>query len=320
MTRDISDLFENSLGSHLIKMAPLSSYTTIHVGGPADILVEIQDIKVLEKVVMNLWKKNVPITLLGGCSNILVSESGIRGAVILNRCAGLKVMDSEDNPKIWAESGLLLRQFSKAAVEAGFTGMEWASLIPGTVGGAVYGNAGAHGGEICKNLILAEILHRTKGRLSLSNIELGFSYRNSLFKKEKGDHVILSATFQFTRGKSEVIQSMANALIEKRRETQPQGASFGSTFRNPVGHKAGKLIDEAGLKGERFGDAVISEKHANFIINEGNASAMDVWSLVNLAYDTVKDKFQINLIPEIELIGEWDRTIMAKYNQMRKAA
>jgi UDP-N-acetylmuramate dehydrogenase len=168
--------------------------------------------------------------------------------------------------------------------------------------------------------VLAEILHRTKGKLSLSNEDLGFSYRNSKLKKEKGDQVILSATFRFARGNPADIHSMVADLLEKRRSTQPQGASFGSTFRNPNGDKAGRLIDAAGLKGDRIGNAVISEQHGNFIINNGNATAMDIWSLITQAHDAVLEKFQIGLCPEIELVGEWDQAVLEKFDQMRTAA
>ena len=314
------DLLEKLFGSHLIKMAPMSSYTSIRVGGPADALIEVDNVKDLEQGVVTLWENDIPFILLGGCSNILVNDAGIRGVVVLNRCTGLKVVDSSENPQIWAESGVMLSQLSRTAAEAGLAGMEWASLIPGTVGGAVYGNAGAHGGEICQNIVLAEILHRTKGKLSLLNEDLGFSYRNSNIKKEKGEQVILSASFRFSRSSPESIRSKMAELIESRRVTQPQGASFGSTFRNPAGGKAGRLIEAAGLKGKRIGGAAISEKHANFIINDRNAKAMDVWSLINLVYDTVMEKFHIGLCPEIELVGEWDRTVLDKFNQMRTAA
>ena len=315
-----ADLLEQLFGSPLIKMAPMKTFTTMRVGGPADALVEIGNSKELEQGILTLWEHNLPFILLGGCSNILVSDAGIREVVILNRCKKVKVKTSTEIPEIWAESGLMLNQLSHTAAEAGFAGMEWASLIPGTVGGAVYGNAGAHGGETCKNIVLAEILHRKKGKLSLSNEDLGFSYRNSILKKEKGEQVILSATFRFIRRDPASIRSTIAELIERRLSTQPQGASFGSTFRNPAGDKAGRLVEAAGLKGKRIGGAYISEKHGNFIINDGNATSMDIWSLINTAYDAVKERFQIGLIPEIELVGEWDQAVLVKFNQMRTAA
>jgi len=314
------DLLEQLFGSHLQKMAPMNTFTTMRIGGPADELVEIEDSKELEQGVLTLWEHNIPFVLLGGCSNILVSDAGIRGLVILNRCMGIKVKESTEMPEIWAESGVMLNQLSRTAADAGLTGMEWASLIPGTVGGAVYGNAGAHGGETCKNIVLAEILHRKKGKLSLSNEKLGFSYRDSILKKEKGEQVILSATFRFTHSDPAGIRAAVADLIERRRATQPQGASFGSTFRNPAGDKAGRLIEAAGLKGKRIGGAAISEKHGNFIINDGSAKAKDIWTLITLAYDAVFEKFQIGLCPEIELVGEWDQTVFEKFNQMRTAA
>lgn len=314
------ELLEQLFGKHLQKMVPMNAFTTMRVGGPAEALVEIEDLEKLERGVSTLWENNIRFILLGGCSNILVSDAGIHSLVILNRCHEIKVLDSFDPPQICAESGAMLNQLSRTAADAGLTGMEWASLIPGTVGGAVYGNAGAHGGETCKNTLLAEILHRKKGKLSLSNEDLGFSYRNSVLKKEKGEQVILSATFHFTHGNPESIRTTVAELVERRRATQPQGASFGSTFRNPAGDKAGRLIEEAGLKGKRIGGATISEKHGNFILNDGNATARDIWTLITLAYDTVFEKFQIGLCPEIELVGEWEQTVSEKFNQMRTSA
>jgi UDP-N-acetylmuramate dehydrogenase len=320
MTLHSIDLLEQLFGSHLKQMTLMSSFTTMRVGGPADALIEINNSTELEQSVSALWKNDFPFILLGGCSNILVSDAGIRGLVILNHSSGIKVKESTEFPEIWTESGVMLNQLSRSASDAGFSGMEWASLIPGSVGGAIYGNAGAHSGETCKNIVLAEILHRKKGKLSLSNDELGFSYRNSNLKKEKGDQVILSAIFRFNHGDPEAIRSMVAELIEKRRSTQPQGASFGSTFRNPPGDKAGRLIEAACLKGKRIGGATISEKHGNFIINQGSATATDIWSLITLAHDTVLEKFQIGLCPEIELVGEWNQTVYEKFNQMRTAA
>ena len=315
-----ADSLKKIFGSHLQLSAPMKSFTTMRVGGPADALVVLEDSKDLEKGARTLWIENIPFIVLGGCSNILVSDNGVRGLVILNHCMGIKVYDDRQPPQIWSESGATLNQLSRAAADAGLAGMEWASLIPGTVGGAVYGNAGAHGGETCMNLVLAEILHRTKGKLSLSNEDLGFSYRDSILKKEKGEQVILSATFRFSHGDPTSIRATVADLIEKRRATQPQGASFGSTFRNPAGDKAGRLIEVSGLKGKRIGGAFISEKHGNFILNDRNAKASDIWSLVTLAYDAVMEKFHIGLCPEIELIGAWNASVFQKFDQMRSGA
>jgi UDP-N-acetylmuramate dehydrogenase len=220
-------------------------------------------------------------------------------------------------PTVWAESGVSLAHLARMVAETGFSGLEWASPIPGTVGGAIYGNAGAHGGEISKSLILAEILHHENGMVSLNAEQMNFGYRSSLLKDSPGKMVLLSGTFKLGKSNPEKVLAKMQDIAEKRRCTQPVGPSFGSTFRNPPEDKAGRLIEAAGLKGKKIGGAIISDKHANFIINASNATADDYWQLLELAYDSVKEKFGIGLIPEIELVGDWDHARMAKFASMR---
>ena len=188
----------------------------------------------------------------------------------------------------------------------GLSGMEWAATIPGTVGGAVYGNAGAFGGETCRNLVSAEVLHKTEGRTEWLCERLEYTYRASAIKRGMQDAVILSSTFSVERGDPQKIAADIESFRQRRWKNQPPGASVGSVFRNPPDDKAGRLIEAAGLKGKQKGGAVISARHANFIINEGGASAQDILDLLVEARNAVKAKFDVDLIPEIEVLGDWD--------------
>ena len=221
MQAEVLSLLKDLMGDRLIANYPLSTHTTMRVGGPANWAITVDQLEDLEKCLQILWKNDEPVIVLGGGSNILVSDKGFRGTVIINHAASINVDEKADPPTVWAESGASLFQISRAASEKGLSGLEWCSLIPGSVGGAVFGNAGAHGGEVCKNLLLAAILHRTKGKLSLSNKEMGFSYRNTRLKKEPGEQVILSASFKMTQSTSGAVQARISELVEKRRLSQP---------------------------------------------------------------------------------------------------
>jgi UDP-N-acetylmuramate dehydrogenase len=189
------------------------------------------------------------------------------------------------------------------------SGLEWASTIPGTVGGAVYGNAGAHGSDMQSSLLLAEILHPQKGREWCPVEQMGYQYRNSTLKSERSQAVVLSARLKLTQRTPAEVKATLETLAEKRRISQPPGASMGSMFKNPPGDYAGRLIEAAGLKSRKAGDAEISPVHANFFINHGQARAVDIWSLIQLARDTVADRFGVQLELEIETLGEWNGNI-----------
>jgi UDP-N-acetylmuramate dehydrogenase len=189
--------------------------------------------------------------------------------------------------------------------ERGFSGLEWAAGIPGTIGGAVYGNAGARGQDISQMLVLAEILHHEKGQCSLSCEQMGYAYRSSALKRTPGSAVILAAQLKLTRSTSELVNEKVNEFNEKRRNSQPAGASLGSMFKNPAGDYAGRLIEAAGLKGTKIGGVEISPVHANFMINDGSASAEDYHQLITLVQKTVAEKFAVKLETEIEILGEW---------------
>jgi UDP-N-acetylmuramate dehydrogenase len=194
---------------------------------------------------------------------------------------------------------------AQLASRRGVTGFEWANSIPGTVGGAVYGNAGAHGTDISQMLQSALVLTRESGTQLLSNEEMGYQYRSSIFKREHKSVTILEATFVGQKADPEDCMNLLHELTEKRRATQPVGPSFGSTFKNPVGNFAGKLLAEAGMKGVSCGGASFSTVHANFIVNNGGASAQDYYCLIRQGQKRVMEKFGVQLDLEIELLGEF---------------
>lgn len=300
-------------GDRLQANAPLARYTAARVGGPAEMLVEVASVDELVDAVTFLWKLGQPFIILGGGSNVLVSDAGVSGLVLLNKARKVIFDETSDPPTVWAESGANFGLVARQAARKGLSGLEWAAGIPGTVGGAVYGNAGAHGGDMTGTLALAEILHRTAGeapvRETWTTERFEFAYRTSRLKRESQagspNSVVLSARLQLSESTPEAVQARADEFVAFRRRTQPPGASMGSMFKNPPGDHAGRLIEAAGLKGTRIGGAEISSLHANFFINHGEATGGDIYSLIRLARSTVKEKFGIELELEIGLVGNW---------------
>ena len=299
----LRDTFSRRLQENVM----LSNYATMNVGGPADALLIANSSDQLAEIVSKLWKINVPVKVLGSGSNLLISDKGIRAVVVINHSHNVKINTRSSPITVWAESGALMVNVGKKLALLGLKGMEWAATIPGTVGGAVYGNAGAFGGETCRNLIAADVLHREEGRADWLCKRLEYTYRASRIKREIDDAIILAALFSVEKGEPDLIRANIENFSERRWKNQPPGASVGSIFRNPEDEKAGRLIEAVGLKGKKIGGAIISTQHANFIINEDHASAQDILDLLVLAYETVKKKFKIELIPEIEVVGEWDK-------------
>ncbi|MFQ5616508.1 MAG: UDP-N-acetylmuramate dehydrogenase [Anaerolineales bacterium] len=290
-------------GERLQLGAPLARYTAARVGGPADALLAVASMDELVEAVRHLWAEGIPFTILGGGSNVLVSDAGVRGVVLLNRAKKVRFDENVEPPVVWAESGANFGAIARQAANKGLGGLEWAAGIPGTVGGAVVGNAGAHRGDVAGNLAQAEVLHVVRGRETWPVEKLAFEYRSSDLKRNPGQAVVLSATLQLEHSSPEAIREKMGHFLARRRQTQPPGASMGSMFKNPPGDYAGRLLDAAGLKGTRVGDAEISTLHANFFINHGEATAADVYELIQLSHSTVAEKFGIKLELEIELIG-----------------
>lgn len=292
-------------GETLQENTILANYTTAHVGGPAAGLLPVHTAGELEKAVQTLWDLDIPFCLLGSGSNILVSDKGFDGVIVINRTRNVKIDAHHEPPTVWAESGANLGTVARQAALRGFSGLEWAATVPGTVGGAVYGNAGAHGGDIAGNLRMAEILHRKDGRQTWETAQLEYSYRSSILKQHPGDAIILAARLQLAHSSTAEVQARMDEYSARRRRSQPPGASMGSMFKNPPGDYSGRLIDAAGLKGKRIGGAEISQIHANFFVNLGGATAADLGSLIALARRTVLEQSGIRLELEVELLGSW---------------
>jgi UDP-N-acetylmuramate dehydrogenase len=293
-------------GDQLREDVSLAPYTSSRIGGPADFLFDVGSADELAHVTQQLWEMDMPFRILGGGSNILVSDNGIRGAVILNHARQVTFIESEPSPKVKAESGASLGSVSRRTIERAWTGMEWAATVPGTIGGAVVGNAGAHGGDVAGCLEVAEILQR-KGKIEIWSVErFKFGYRDSVLKRMPSEFVILTATFRLISTTMEIAKGKYKEFVDYRQRTQPSGPSWGSMFKNPPGKSAGRLIDTAGLKGVQIGGARVSAKHANFFVNLGDASASDVLRLIQLVRKEVAARFNINLELEVELFGDWD--------------
>jgi UDP-N-acetylmuramate dehydrogenase len=315
MISTVMETLRQRFDQRLLTNEPLARLTSARLGGAADYLLVAETASELAEMAAFLWEHEMPFLVLGGGSNVLVSDAGVRGVVILNRARQVHFDNQADNPTVWVESGANFGSLARQACARGLSGLEWAIGIPGTVGGAVVGNAGAHGGDMAGSLILAEILHHrlvhdTRGVVDLMKetwpVErFEYQYRSSLVKRQPGEVVILGVTLRLAHNNPEAAMALANTYNEQRRRSQPPGATMGSMFKNPPGDYAGRLIDEAGLKRAAIGDAEISHVHANFFINRGHATAQDVFELIKLAQKTVLDKFGVQLELEIELIGEW---------------
>ncbi|GAB2702861.1 UDP-N-acetylmuramate dehydrogenase [Paenibacillus thermoaerophilus] len=280
---------------------PLAGYTTWKIGGPADALLIPGGKRQLAETLSLLREAGVPWFVLGRGSNLLVSDKGVRGAVI---CLGRNFSDVRiEGDVVTAGGAKSLITLSVMAGKEGLTGLEFAGGIPGTVGGAVYMNAGAHGSDVSRILKQAEIVRPTGELAVWSAEELQFGYRYSRLHEQPG--IVVEAVFQLQTGDRKEIAARMASNKDRRLRTQPlQLACAGSTFRNPEGDFAARLIEEAGLKGVRVGDAEVSPLHANFIVNTGQASAEDVLALMDLMRTTVRDKFGIDLVPEVLMIGE----------------
>jgi UDP-N-acetylmuramate dehydrogenase len=320
----------SALGIVVTANEPLARHTTFRIGGPADLYAVASTVEQLERLAALAAKHGIPTTILGGGSNVLVSDAGVRGVVIANQTRnwvlGIResVLDSLQasipntqypipNTRLIADSGVALAGLARTAIKAGWSGLEWAVSVPGTVGGAVIGNAGAHGADIASNLAWALVAYPGQGRQMLTGQQMAFAYRSSLLKRQLAtgeDHpVVLAAAFDLIPGDVAEITARADAFLARRRASQPVEPSAGSIFRNPTGDHAGRLVEAAGLKGHRVGGAQISPRHANFIVNTGDATAGDVIALMNLVRRRVYENAGVELEPEILFLGEWDEPL-----------
>lgn len=288
---------------------PMARYTSFRVGGPADWLIRANSVEELVKAIYVARRTNLPYRIIGGGSNILVSDAGIEGIVILNKATHYELIEFQGGFVLVADSGVMLPRLAGELAKRGASGMEWGVGVPGTVGGAVVQNAGAWGSEVKDSLLSIEYVMSDQDRIkTIEARRLGLRYRGSNILDVPPDQrpLILRAWFQLERSQPDAVAARNARYIAERTATQPRAASGGSTFRNPPGDYAGRLIEAAGLKGYRIGGASFSDQHANFIVNHGSATASDIRSLVELAREEVYHQFGIALEPEIEFVGFWE--------------
>lgn len=273
---------------------PMSKHTTFKTGGIADFLVIPQN----KDEMLKLLKLDVKKTIIGNGSNLLVKDGGIRGLVI--KTTGLKNYKVNEE-YIISESGVLLSKLSNIAKDNSLTGFEFACGIPGTLGGAIMMNAGAYGGEMA-NVVIETTYADLDGNVYKTS-EHEFGYRKSTFMMNS--YIVLESKIKLQKGNKEEIENQMKDLMKRRNEKQPVNKpSAGSTFKRPEGYFAGKLIEDAGLKGHKIGDAQVSNLHAGFIINNGKATSRDILDLIKYVQDKVKNEFGVDLEPEVRIIGE----------------
>ena len=299
MIETVMNEINNETASLCLINESLKKHTTYGIGGPADLMIFPKSKQDLIKVVEIINENKIQLTILGSGSNVLVSDNGIRGAVISLKNS-LKQIEVDDNI-LYAECGTMLGKIVKHAVKNNLIGLENLNGVPGTLGGALIMNAGAWGGEISENLIHVEVINSKSEIQKIQKKDLNFSYRQSSFDK---DDILLSAKFNLKKADKDIIKENFIEAQSGRKKSQPLNKrSAGSLFKNPTNSSAGKLLDDAGLKGFSIGDAKISEKHANFFINDGDASSRDMLMLIKKAHKEVKDKFNVNLSLEVKLMG-----------------
>lgn len=284
---------------------PLARYTSMKIGGPADYFIEAQTDAALASLLPLLNQHAMNFCLLGNGSNVLISDRGVRGAVI--RLAGefKKIQWADDGERIHVNVGAAyaVTQLVREAARKGFAGLEFAEGIPGSVGGALFMNAGAYGSEFEKVVDQVEGATSQGQPICLSRGEMTFSYRDSHLRPGT---IVTRVRMQLHKAESVEVGSKLQELVSRRKSSQPSGyPNSGSMFRNPPGDFAGRLIEAAGLKGKRIGQSQISERHANFIVNLGGARAADVLQLTELAQAEVRKRFGVELILEVKLLGEW---------------
>ena len=303
MTDRISRRFCGIVGENkVLEQEPMARHTTFRIGGPADYFVELGSIEQIRAAIQVCREENLPWFVLGRGSNLLVSDRGYRG-VILSIYKDFQKTEIQGET-VTVQAGVLLTTLSGKVLDASLTGLEFASGIPGTIGGAVVMNAGAYGGEMKDIVRKVTVLDQDGEVRTLTCGEMQFGYRTSLAKK-KG-YIVLGAELTLKQGEKEKIREEMQTLKAKRIEKQPlEFPSAGSTFKRPEGYFAGKLIMDAGLRGAAVGGAQVSEKHCGFVVNTGNATAADVHELMRQVQGKVQEQFGVHLEPEVRFLGEF---------------
>ena len=303
MRSDITEELKSVTAAGNIKtFEDMDKHTTFRAGGCADVFVTPQSITEAADIVRLLLAQNAEYTVIGNGSNLLVSDNGYRGCIVCmgNETGNINVRDNT----ITAGAGALLSRIANTAYEKGLAGLEFASGIPGTLGGAVVMNAGAYGKEMKDVIESVNLLDaKTGGTVIFSGEDMKFDYRTSVVKEHP--YIVLEATLKLEEGNREDIKEQMDELAKRRKEKQPlEFPSAGSTFKRPEGYFAGKLIEDAGLKGCRIGGACGSEKHSGFVVNKGGATASDIIKLIKKIRMTVNEKFGVMLEPEVVILGE----------------
>ncbi|WP_432402226.1 UDP-N-acetylmuramate dehydrogenase [Wukongibacter sp. M2B1] len=295
------DIANNINPENVLKNEMMKKHTSFKIGGPADILVLPKSIEEIAFVVGYCRKNSIKYHIIGNGSNLLISDKGIRG-VVIKVADNFKDVAIEGNV-VRAQAGILLSSLSKIIMNESLEGFEFASGIPGTLGGAVAMNAGAYGGEMKDVVTRVSALDNEGNIVHFNKEEIKFGYRKSIIQ-EKG-YIVLEVQIELNKGDFEKIKSITDELTQKRTSKQPLHLpSAGSTFRRPVGYYAGKLIEDSGLKGVRVGDAQVSDLHSGFIVNLGNATFEEVYDLIRLVQKVVRDKFDVELETEVKIIDE----------------
>jgi UDP-N-acetylmuramate dehydrogenase len=291
------------LADRLLTNEPMSKHTSFRIGGPADYFAAAETEKQLRAWLGVAKELQQPLLILGRGTNLLVADGGYRGLVIENRCCRYYI--DPESQVVEAEAGLPLALLARETAESGAGGLEWAIGIPGTVGGAIVNNAGAYGGEMAAVVRAARVLDSHGKVHELHATDLALGYRTSRFRNAHASgEIILSVELQLNTEPVVTLREHMNRYLAQRRAAQPRQPSAGSVFKNPPGGSAAQLIEEAGLKGTRVGGAKISEKHANYIVNVGDARAEQVLSLIAMVKQQVRQRFGVDLELEIELVGE----------------
>ncbi len=296
---------QRRIGVKTSRQEPLARFTTLRVGGPADLFAEIRNLFELRAIVRYARTRDLPLLLLGRGSNLLISDAGVGGLVVHVRAQEVRV----EGESLVADAGLPLAKAATVAKEAGLAGLEFGLAIPGTVGGAVWANAGAHLGEIRGVLASASVIRADGSEERLDPVALGMGYRECILKHDPPGRpqVVTSATFLLRPDDPAAIAARLDEIRQWRQAHQPLGIpSAGSWFRNPPGDSAGRIIDELGLKGRRVGGASVSMKHANFLVNDAGGSAADLWRLGREVREIVRRERGVELVEEVVRVGDWD--------------
>lgn len=296
-------LNEIAKNSTVKKDEPMSQHTTFRIGGPADIFIEASDTKELINIIRYLQKEKCRYFVIGNGSNLLVDDKGYRGVIVSTKGNdNVRIYKEGDKNFVNAGAGILLSKLASITAQNGFAGFEFAGGIPGTLGGAVAMNAGAYGGEIKDVIESARVITSSGDIITLNKDKLEMSYRSSIVQKEQ--MIVLDALFAFENGDRQQIEAKMKELNEQRRSKQPlEYGSAGSTFKRPEGHFAGKLIQDAGLKGYRCGDIMVSEKHSGFVVNVGNGTFEQAMSVIDHVRDEVMKSFGVNLELEVKILS-----------------